>query len=101
MSSPTYPRFYQKDQLQVQMELFQLIDDEYVPALQKVFKMPAWLDQNEPLPRDTMKTFCPKYLETREFVCVFCRGVSFLQSTKAVEHIQKHFGLQPFDCEEW
>ena len=83
------------------MELFQLIDNEYVPALQKVFAMPQWLNQNEPLHRETLQTFCPKHFETKKFVCVFCRDVSFDQSTKAVEHIQKHFRLYPFHCRTW
>ena len=108
MSSPSSstlsqcPRFYRMDQLAVQKELIQKIDNQYLPALQEVFRMPQWLDQNEPLDRETIKRFCFKDPVKKEFVCVFCPNASFSQSTKAVEHIQKeHFRLYPFDCENW
>jgi hypothetical protein len=107
MSSPSsftssqQASFYVKDQLQVQKELIQAIDHQYLPILQDVFRTHQWLYQEEPLPRDTVKTLCPKDPGTRKFYCVFCPTVSFAQSTKAVEHIQQHLGMRPFDCMTW
>ena len=107
MSSPSpstssqTPQFYLKDQLQVQRALIQAIDNQYLCTLQEVFKTRQWLYQNEPLNRETIKTLCPKDPETKKFGCVFCPELSFGQSTKAVEHIQQHLGLHPFDCTTW
>lgn len=105
LSSPTpsqCPKFYQEHQLTVQRELIQQIDNEHLPDLQEVFNTPEWLYQNEPLTRETIKRFCPKDPMEKKFVCVFCPGASFAQSTKAVEHVQqKHFKLYPFDCKKW
>ena len=99
---PQRPKFYRNDQLEVQRELLEKIDNRYLPDLQEVFKTPKWLDQEEPLDRETIKRFCPKDPAIKEFVCVFCPDASFKQATKAVEHIQqKHFRLYPFDCDKW
>jgi len=54
-TSPQYPRFYKKDQSQVQQVLIQLIDIQYLPALQAVFKAPEWLFENQPLNREDIK----------------------------------------------
>jgi len=104
MSSPslsTSPQFYQKDQLQVQMNLIQAVDSQYLGTLQEIFNTHQWLHQTEPLGREAIKALCPKDPVTKKFGCVFCQGLALGQSTKAVEHIQQHLGLYPFDCTTW
>ena len=83
------------------MELIQAIDSQYLATLQEIFKTRQWLHQNEPLAREIIKMLCPKVPATKKFRCVFCPDISFGQSTKAVEHIEKHLGLRPFDCMTW
>ena len=107
MSSPSpstsskYTQFYLKDQLQVQRASIQAINGQYLCTLEEIFKTRQWLYQNEPLSRETIKTLCPKDPETKKFSRVFCLELLFTQSTKAVEHIQQHLGLHPFDCTTW
>lgn len=83
------------------MELIQAIDNQYLGILQDIFNTRQWLHQNEPLGREIIKMLCPKVPATKRFRCVFCPDKTFEQSTKAVEHIEKHLGLHPFDCMNW
>lgn len=100
-SRQLYNTIYVKDPLRVQRELIEAIDPELLPKLQALFYTKQWEQQNEPVPRHMIKPLCPWNPQTNQIVCVFCPDSAFVNTDRAIEHIQKdHLGLRPFCCME-
>lgn len=99
----SYTSLYIKDQLDVQVELFQAVDMQFLDSLKAIFNSQEWLYQEFPVPQRMLKCLCPRNHVIDQFVCAFCPGVTFAQPGRALEHIQQHFGLRPFQCTapEW
>lgn len=89
---------YIKDKLVVPVELYQAVDMQFFDNLKAIFESDEWLYQELPVPQQMLKRLCPRNHVTDQFVCAFCPGVTFTQPGRALEHIQQHFGLRPFQC---
>lgn len=94
---------YTKIQLEVQRELFEAIDISFCGVLEEIFKKEEWLYQDRPVPGRMLRPLCPLDPTIGRIICAFCPGVTFTQAGRALEHIQGHFGLRPFQCAapEW
>ena len=100
-SRQPYNTIYTKDNLKVQRELIERINAELLPELGAIFKTKEWLLQSDPIPRDLIKTLCLPGLQMGQVVCAFCPDSAFINTDRAIEHIQKeHLGLRPFCCTE-
>ena len=100
-SRQPYNTIYTKDNLKVQRELIERINAELLPDLEAIFKTKEWLLQSAPIPRDLIKPLCPPGLQMGQVVCAFCPDSAFINTERAIEHIQKdHLGLRPFCCTE-
>jgi hypothetical protein len=89
---------YTMDQLAVQRELYEAVDMQFFYALEAIFKSHEWMYQDRPVPQEMLKSLCPRNHALDRCVCAFCPGVTFTQPGRALEHIQQHFGLRPFQC---
>jgi hypothetical protein len=100
-SRQPYNTVYVKDQLTVQRELIEAIDPELLPELQAIFLTEEWEQQSDPVPRHMIKPLCSWNPQTYQIMCVFCPDSVFVNTDRAIEHIQKdHLGLRPFCCTE-
>lgn len=88
----SFTSLYTKDQLAVQRGLYEAVDMQFFDALKAIFESQEWLYQDRPVPRRMLRPLCPQR------ACPFCPGVTFAQLDRALEHIQQHFGLRPFQC---
>lgn len=88
----SFTSLYTKDQLVVQRGLYEAVDMQFFDALKAIFDSDEWLYQNRPVPRRMLRALCP------QCACPFCPGVTFTQASRALEHIQQHLGLRPFQC---
>ena len=89
---------YTKIQVDVQRELYEAVDMQYFDALKAIIESPQWIYQDRPIPRGMLRSLCPRTPDIDRCVCAFCPDVSFSQVGHALEHIQQHFGLRPFQC---
>ena len=100
-SRQSYNTVYVKDPLKVQRELIEAIDPELLPKLQAIFYTKEWEQQSNPVPRYMIKPLCSRESQTKQIMCVFCPDSTFVNTDRAIEHIQKdHLGLRPFCCKE-
>ena len=100
-SRQLYNTIYVKDPLRVQRELIEAIDPKLLPKLQALFYTKQWEQQNDPVPRHMIRPLCSCNPQTNHIVCVFCPDSAFVNTDRAIEHIQKdHLGLRPFCCRE-
>ena len=96
-----YNTVYVKDPLKVQRELIEAIDPELLPDLQAIFYTKEWEQQRNPVPRYMIKLLCSRDPQKNQIMCVFCPHSAFVNTDRAIEHIQKdHLGLRPFCCTE-
>ena len=91
---------YNEDQLTVPMELYDAVDMQFFPALKAIFDSEEWLLQERPIPRGMLRALCIRDPSINQCICAFCPNKRFEQAGRALEHIQKHFGLRPFQCAE-
>lgn len=91
---------YTKDHLAVQRELYEAVDMRFFDALDAIIKSTEWKYQTLPVPREMLRALCPRDPVINQSVCAFCPNERFGQAGRALEHIQQHFGLRPFQCSE-
>lgn len=91
---------YTKDPLAVQRELIEAVDMQFLPALRAIFDTQEWILQSRPIPRRMLRALCPREPALEQCICAFCPTARFQQAGRALEHIQQHFGLRPFQCGE-
>ena len=94
----SFTSLYTKDQLAVQRGLYEAVDMQFFDNLKAIFESQEWIYQDRPVPRQMLVSLCRRDHVTDQFVCAFCPGVTFTQHGRALEHIQQHFGLRPFQC---
>jgi hypothetical protein len=91
---------YIKDKLTVQWELYDAVDMRFFDALDAIINSQEWRYQNRPIPREMLRALCPRDPSMHQSICAFCPNERFGQAGRALEHIQQHFGLRPFQCSE-
>ena len=91
---------YTKDQLAVQRKLYETVDMRFFNALDVIIRSPGWIKQDSPIPREMLRALCPRDPYINQIICAFCPNERFGQAGRALEHIQQHFGLRPFQCSE-